>query len=587
MPIDRSSSEINIPQALTKITQEVQKKIKDKDIPADATEHQYQTEIPAHRKEIIEAHRQKNSELRESIIESTTSIDQSISSDKDRYTLLKQKENPNTDDSREILRLQANIERTSNSLTNIKSKSEMMYQLTKEILVDQSKDAMENYVDDKTGLYLISVITENSHQRIDNWINTQGPSPRGYKIIMTDMMLFHTANERLGPSGLDDRLFTCMQGQITASKYLDGDKNLYSKIPETETENNKYLQKYFPAGSESRTKIDQLKEAGIQISPFRINAGGGDEFGYTVDFTREINPDSEAQYEQMASEIITHIVESTSLSKDFDVIDESVKKRTLTSDETIDRNEQYKYFYNSINHLKFVGRPERGIILTPDQIEMNNFLDSLREYFIEQKTQGFGQETLSPQNNVSMEYATINFNGNIPTLEDALMLTIYGKDSYLNTHKHNKYGLFDESGNYNETKIDKYTTDLATRLKSVLTPQDLKNVEIVKKAIQDIIISDSIKNIFHILNEEVNIEGKHNKKTDVFLSAITGDIKSVITVGACEQSGRDLYTPQTEEERRIVIQRIKDYYKNMISENSLDPHLLNLKQDLESKNINL
>lgn len=586
MPNNRLSSEISIPEALTKISQKVQEKIGNENISGTA-QHQYKTELPSYRKEIIENNRQRNSELRESIIESTSDINQSLISDKERYIQLQQKENPNADDSREIIRLQTNIDRTTNSLNNIKTKSELMYQLTKEVLIDQSKDAMENYVDDKTGLYLLSVVAENSRQKIENWIDNNGPSPRGYKIIMTDMMLFHTANERLGPSGLDDRLFTCMQGQIAASKYLDGENNLYSDLTKTEIENNKYIQKYFPKDSEARDKLDQLKQAGIQISPFRINAGGGDEFGYTINFTKEINPKDEAKYEQISSEVISHIVESTSLSKDFDIVDESIKKRTLTRDEIMDRQEQYKYFYNSINYLRFESRPERGVVLSPQQIETNHFLDSLRIYFKEQRSTDFGQKMLDPKVNVSMEHATINFSGNLPTLEDGLMLTIYGKDSYLNTHEHNKYGLFDESGNYNEDKIDSYTTDLAARLKNILSPEDLKKTEIVKKNIQDLIISDSIKNIFHILNEEVNIEGKHNKKVEVYLKAITGDSKSMITLGACEQSGRAFCTPQSEDERTEITKTIKDYYKNLISENPQNNKLVKLKQDLESQNVKL
>jgi len=587
MSMDNRASEITIPEALTKISQSVQSKIESGNVPSNGSEHEYKPELPIHRKEVVEANRQKNSELKDSIIESTTAIGQSLTSDETRLSNLQYRANPTTDDLKEIGRLNTNIERTSKSLNNIKTKSESMYQLTKEVLIDQTKDAMENYVDDKTGLYLMSVVTENSHQRIDNWINNKGLGPRGYKIVMTDMMLFHTANQRLGTTGLDDRLFTCMQGQIAASKYLGGEKNLYSQMSPDEIENNKYVQKYFPAGSETRLKIDELKAAGVEISPFRVNAGGGDEFGYTVEFTKEINPANETKYEQLSSDIISHIVESTSLSKDFDVIDESVKTRELTPDELIDRNEQYKYFYNSINHLKFTSRPERGIVLTPKQIETNSFLDSLRSYFMDQQTQGLGQEILDPKINVSMEHATINFNGNLPTLEDGLMLTIYGKDSYLETHKHNKYGLFDESGNFNETKIDNYTTDLAIHLKNVLSSEDIKNPEIVKKTLQDIIISDSVKNTFHILNEEVNVQGKHNKKTDVFLSAIAGDAKSIITVGASEQSDRALYTPQTEEERTDITQRIKDFYKKMIDQNDQDPYLLKLKQDLEGKNINL
>lgn len=587
MPIDSRLSEINIPEAITKITQDVQRKIESRTTPTDNTENQYKTEIPAYRKEIIENHRQNNSELRESLTESTTDINQSLISDQTRLSTLQHRENPTVDDQKEITRIQTNVERTSKSLSNIKTKSEAMYQLTKEILNDQGKDAMENYVDDKTGLYLVSVIAQNSRQRIDNWIDSNGPSPRGYKIIMTDMMLFHAANQRLGVSGLDDRLFVCMQGQIAASKYLDGEKNLYSQLSETETKTNKYIQEYFPDGSDSRKIIDQLKKVGVQISPFRINAGGGDEFGYAIEFKKELSSEDETKYEQLASDLILHIVESTSLSKDFDIIDESVKKRELKPDEILDRKEQYKQFYNSVNHLKFISRPERSILLSPDQIEMNSFLDSLREYFIDQSNQGLGQEILDPQFNVAMEHATIDFNGNLPTLEDALMLTIYGKDSYFNAHNHNKLGFFDEAGHYNEDKIDSYTTDLSIRLQNILPPEDLKKPDIVKRTIQDMVISDSVKNIFHILNEEVNVEGKHNKKANVFLKAISGDIRSIITVGACEQSGRALYTPQNGKEKAIIINQIKDYYKNLILENNQDYFLLKLKQDLESKNIQL
>lgn len=579
MSIDsRPAPEMNISETLTKISHSVQEKIKNQDIPIDLEKDAYKPELPAYKKEIIEANRQKNSELKDSIIENVFSIGQSIKSDKDRYTSLQQKQNPTLDDQKEILRLQKNIERTDSSLDTIKAKSEAMYQLTKEILNNQNKDSMENYIDDKTGLYLISVVSENSCKRIENWIENNGLSPRGYKIIMTDMMLFHTANERLGPDGLDQRLFTCMQGEIAVSRYIDGERNLYSRMKESEIKDNKYIQKYFPVGSKARTKIDQLKEAGVQISPFRVNAGGGDEFGYTIEFTKEINYNDEAKYEQLSSDVISHVVESTSLSESesLGIIDESFKKRELTSDEILDRNEQYKCFYDSINNIRHKSRPERGIILTPQQIEENSFLDSLRVYFSEQHSNGLGQEILNPQANISMEYASINFSGNLPTLEDALMLTIYGKDSYLETHEHNKYG-----------QLDEYTTDLAGRIKNILSPEDLKKPETIKKNIQNMIFSDSIKNIFHILNEEVNIKGKHDKKTNVFLSAVTGNIESIITVGASEQSGRQFYKPQSKEERKDTIQKIKEYYKEILTQKNLNPQLNQLRQDLENKKIEL
>lgn len=589
MSIKNRSSEISIPEALTKISQSVQNKIKSKDAFPNTSVDEYKPEIPAYKKESIEINRQKNSEFRESIIESTILIGQSVKSDKERFNYLQQKENPTMDDQREILRLKNNIEKTSHSLETIKTKNESLYQLTKEVLTNQSEDAMENYVDDKTGLYLISVISKNSHQKIENWINNKDQSPRNYKIIMTDMMLFHTANERLGPDGLDQRLFTCMQGQIAFSRYLGGEKNLYSSITESEKKENKYINGYFPPHSEARIKIDQLKEAGVQVSPFRINAGGGDEFGYAIEFTKEISSHDEAKYEQLSNDIITHIVESTSLSEseNIGIIDEFFKKRELTQNEIIDRNEQYKYFYDSINNLRHQNRPERGVVLDSEQIKDNDFVDSLRTYFTKQQTAGFGQDILNPEVNISMEHASINFNGNLPTLEDALMLTIYGKDSYLETHEHNKYGLFDESGNFNENKIENYTDNLALRIKNILSQEDLKKTEIIKKVIQDSIISDSIKNIFYILNEEVNIKGKHNKKTDIFLNAVAGNIKSIITVGASEQSGRQFYKPQSKEEKTMVIQRIKKYYKEILDKDNLNTYLTQFKQDLENKKIDL
>lgn len=588
MTIDNRHAEINLPEAVTKIAQSVQSKIETKKfLDVEPEEHIHTPELPIHRKEVVETNRQKNSELRESIIESTFAISQSVNSDQLRLTILQHKDNPTIDDQREIQRLQTNIERTSNSLNNIKSKSESMYQLTKEVLNDQTKDAMENYVDEKTGLYLMSVISENAQSRIENWAENKNLSPRGYKIIMTDMMLFHTANHRLGTSGLDDRLFTCMQGQIAISKFLDGEKNIYSSLSENEIKSNRYIQKFFPENSDQRKKIEQLKEAGVQISPFRVNAGGGDEFGYAIQFTKELDPEKESEYETFSKEVISHVIESSSLSKDFDVIDDSVKERKLTSDEILDRNEQYRLFCNSINLLKFKSRPERGIVLTPQQIESNSFIDSLRQYFVDQKNNEIGKKIMDPETNISMDFATIDFGGNLPTLEDGLMLTVYGKDSYLDEHKHNKYGLFDENGNFNQDQIEEYTDNLAVKIKNLLSPEDIKKPELVKEVIQKSIISDSIKNIFHILNEEVNEQGKQNKKTNVFLNAISGDPKSILTIGASEQSGRSLYSPDSIEEKTFIIDIIKNYYKNLIQENNQNQSLIKFKQDLESKNINL
>lgn len=585
MPIDKSVSEINISKSLEQITQDVHKKINTEKTDETVQSQDFKIELPYYKKEEIEAKRQKNSDLRESILENTSIIYKNLASDKDRYTYLQQKENKNLDDEQESLRLQKNIERTSTALNNIESKSEEMYQLFKETLNNQNKDAMENFTDSKTGLYLMPVIVEDSQQRIEKWISDNDLSPRGYKIMMTDMMLFHAANQRLGTTGLDDRLFTCMQGQIALSKYIDHQNNLYSPLTSLEIENNKYLQNYFEKNTESRKKIDLLKNKGVQISPFRVNAGGGDEFGYCIKFTQELNPEEEIFYEQLAKESIDHIIESTSLSTNFDVITEDTKERELDQNEILDRQEQYKFFCNSISHLKFKSRPERNIILTSEQIEMNNFLDSLRNYFTTEQQAKLGQEILNPKYNITMEHAFIDFSGNLPTLEDALMLSIYGKDSYLIHHKYNKMGFYDKDGNIKERKIDKYTTDLAIRVKSILSLEDQNNPQSISKIIKEVFISDSIKNIFTITNEEVNTDGKHNKKRKVFLDAVFRDIKSIITVGVSEQSGRALYTPQNNTERMETINIIKNHYKKLIEKNNQDNNLLKLKQDLEDKNI--
>jgi len=537
-------NEISIsPQLIIKeITEQTKTKL------ADTTPHNYfveaRTDLPRPQKEALESNRQQTSEIQEIIISGTEIIVNTITTDQQRLNYLSSKGNPTKDNQEETEILKQRIEKTTNGVEIIRDGTRKMFDNTNRIIDEHKKDMFKNFIDEKTGLYSLNVVIENTSKEIDQWLIDGETHPNNIKVIMTDMLLFHTANHNLGPIGLDNKLFDCMQGQIAISRFLANEHSLYSPFSESEIKNNRYLQQYFPENSEAREKLEKLKQADVQISPCRVHPGAGDEFAYYI----KLDSEHDGVYENLAEEVINHVVESTSIEVSQEINLE-------------DRKEKYKAFYNSLNHLKFKDRSDRETPLTSEQATLNHFIDSFRLYFLNQENIGFGKEITKSDYNLSMGHATIKFGGDkIPTAEDALLLFLYGKDKYQTKYKKNEFGFVTENNQLDTLKIDNYATKLNNNIREMMLPQDAGNPEKLQELIKELLINDTVKNFYDILNEEVNNIGKRRKKKDIYLNAISGDVKSMLIVGASEQSGRDFYIPK---DKIKTIKSIQKYYKSL------------------------
>ncbi len=553
---------LHLDSALTKISHQVKEKTAS---PKEETKgSDYLRDLPQPKKREIEEYRQKSENINDKFFTQIASLNKSLSSDTNRIKYLKSKEIKTHDDEQEIDRIGTNSNSLQESISILSESNIDSNLLIKELFQKVTYESLNNYVDNKTGLYLASFTIDKLSEYLSNKSDYSST-----KIVLTDIMILHTTNSILGSSETDSRLFANAQGAISVSRYL-GNTDFYPTYSKEESDQNKHLNKYFPKNSVIREKLDYLKSQKVEISPFRVNAEGGDEFGFIINTNENIPDEYRLVLEKISLEIIDHLADSTSITHEFDFIGDIQKTRELSSSETEQRQAFYRSACDSISSYKIkqksvgpdvFGEPRRDLPLTKEEEINNAFCDSLRESLIENPD----TDIIKPNINLSIEQ-TIGLleKGDLPSLNDSITLFLYGKDSS-NSIYSDATSLINEKGDLNQDVIDKYTEQIYQSLKPLLTDNQMTEDQfnqLISKEFYKLII----KNTFNIIGNRIDTYSKEEYKKEITYDAFTRqDTKSLFICGASNTSGRLLHKTKSDQDKIDFISKVRQFYEEKFS----------------------
>ncbi len=455
--------------------------------------------------------------------------------------------------------------------------------------------AVENLVDTKTGLNVLPAAIEYASELFHDWLALEGVPLSHVQVLATDMMLFHAGNESLGTDGFDARIATVMQGLKGMSSYLATDSRVISgeadKVPFVEEKNpyaplsaerlaaHRELKMYFPEGSDERAELEELRQAGVRIGTYRVNGGGGDEFMHFIIFRGEAT----AELRQRAVRLIDHVIKSTTLIPEQEIINGNMPRRLSEGEKHIAdtrRQVMLAAFANYLNNLD-----TRHI---PEYRRLADFKDCLRSYLRAGNRPGAdrGMAALlaDPQYEAKMDYAGLYLEGEpgpaaeLPSLDDALYLFFEGADTYGRLHLDHEgkpmTGFYGADGEIDEHKLLSYAKDLYYRSVQKKEANDNGETRDVRSWAQEVMLKDISGNFLRLLNREVNGDAKKQAKVRRLIQACQGDPQAVFTVGSTLLSKRPFLDSLTDNDKVVILSELKTYYEGLFDHIPEQPTVL-------------
>lgn len=426
-----------------------------------------------------------------------------------------------------------NIAKIVDSLANIEIDSKKIGRLVKSQANLVKRITNEPPVDPNTGLSSGAGIVEANALSMVEIGKVTNPQERellmsNHYFLMIDMMLFHRGVETLKDK-FDDRIKNYFAKSLigVASFLADDDSHLYSKMSQTEFDNNELLLKYFPVGSKERETLFELKRMGVKIWPARLHAGGGDEFEIDVDVNVS---DSEHKNEiivgvsernrriAMAMEVVSNVINKTLFSNERGMISEEII--TTKFDEKT-RRQIYQEFYNLFNKLVPGVDEEAGVTEEMSQFFRETEL-ALRDYFRSKETENQffrpDKGLMDCDVDLRMDYANV---GNIFTYPTLLDFERYVEDNIM-------------------INDDDFIEKIKNNSAGICTEQDLSD----PKRFRDMVAFSAYKELLYKYQQhlfgEVNGASKIEKKLQILKSGMAGDPQSIYTIGAIILSKRDM-----------------------------------------------
>ncbi len=392
----------------------------------------------------------------------------------------------------------------------------------------------ETLIDEKTEVATAAGMRESLEILLSEAIETDDFSKlRKIEIQFIDMMLFHRGNQVMGADGFDERVKTVIGGEKAVSRFSSKGNGLYSPFLENEIGVDVDLNKYFPEGSESKVRLERLKELGVSVDVARVNASGGDEF--VILRTYE---DVGFEAQKIADEVISGVIHSTAISVSREVILKG-DSYELTTNEIQERKRIWDAYYETFNRIH-VWVDERAGVDEKAARRYHDLADAIRGYFKSSEKTKDAKGFLVPEIETRMDFAVVKrINGKLPILgEIEEMLT---------------------SGSLIGSDYLKFIDHLKEKVAARLTLEELKDETIVDKAIKDEFVKEAWVKYFMMLNNEVNGTGKDRKKMNLILEAAKGDFQAMFTVGTVEKSGRNFATFDNYQ-KKMIMDDLHNYY---------------------------